>query len=75
MTLGKPGVAGDAPGLFNTPSDVVTAPNGDIFVADGHGILLGQPTQRSDRQTVEGWQVHQGLRQARFRPRRVRRPA
>jgi DNA-binding beta-propeller fold protein YncE len=37
MTLGKPGVRGDALDLFNQPSDVVTAPNGDIFVADGHG--------------------------------------
>jgi 6-bladed beta-propeller len=30
--------------MFNTSSDVLIAPNGDIFVADGHGILLGQPT-------------------------------
>lgn len=37
LTLGKPGVAGDGTGaLLNAPSDVVTAPNGDIFVADGH---------------------------------------
>jgi len=37
MTLGQPGVAGDGPNQFNAPSDVITAPNGDIFVADGHG--------------------------------------
>ena len=37
MTLGKPGVAGDTNDTFNRPSAVVTAPNGDIFVADGHG--------------------------------------
>lgn len=37
MTLGKPGVAGDGPDTFNQPSDVVVAPNGEIFVADGHG--------------------------------------
>jgi len=36
-TLGKPGVAGNGPDTFNSPSDVVVAPNGDIFVADGHG--------------------------------------
>jgi hypothetical protein len=36
MTLGKAGVAGDPPGLLNEPCDVATAPNGDIFVADGH---------------------------------------
>jgi hypothetical protein len=37
MTLGKPGVAGNGPDEFNSPSDVLVAPNGDIFVADGHG--------------------------------------
>ena len=37
MTLGKPGVAGDGPDTFNAPSDILIAPNGDIFVADGHG--------------------------------------
>jgi sugar lactone lactonase YvrE len=37
MTLGTPGVAGDDDTHFNSPSDVVVAPNGDIFVADGHG--------------------------------------
>jgi streptogramin lyase len=37
LMLGKAGVAGDAPDTFNRPSAVVTAPNGDIFVADGHG--------------------------------------
>ena len=37
MTLGAAGVTGDDPGFFNAPSDVLVAPNGDIFVADGHG--------------------------------------
>lgn len=37
MTLGKAGVAGDGPDTFNKPSNVLVAPNGDIFVADGHG--------------------------------------
>ena len=36
MTLGKAGVAGRGPDTFNRPSDVVTAANGDVFVADGH---------------------------------------
>src|SRR5215831_18778949 len=36
-TLGKAGVAGDGPDEFNSPSDVLVAPTGDIFVADGHG--------------------------------------
>jgi len=37
MTLGKAGVAGDGPDTFNMPSAVLIAPNGDIFVGDGHG--------------------------------------
>jgi DNA-binding beta-propeller fold protein YncE len=37
LRLGKAGIAGDGPDEFNAPSAVVTAPNGDIFVADGHG--------------------------------------
>ena len=37
LTLGRAGVAGDGTDTFNQPSDVITAPNGDIFVADGHG--------------------------------------
>jgi sugar lactone lactonase YvrE len=37
MTLGKAGVAGNGTDTFNMPSDVAIAPNGDIFVADGHG--------------------------------------
>ena len=37
MALGKPGVAGNGPDMFNSPTDVAVAPNGDIFVSDGHG--------------------------------------
>jgi sugar lactone lactonase YvrE len=37
MTLGKAGVAGTTPDTFNRPADVYVAPNGDIFIADGHG--------------------------------------
>ena len=37
MSLGKAGVAGAGTDVFNRPSDVVVAPNGDVFVADGHG--------------------------------------
>jgi len=36
MTLGKPGVSGSGPDLFDQPTDVVVAPNGDIFVTDSH---------------------------------------
>ena len=37
MTLGTPGVAGAGEATFDGPADVAIAPNGDIFVADGHG--------------------------------------
>ena len=36
LTLGKAGVAGNGADTFNEPCDVITAPNGDIFVSDGH---------------------------------------
>jgi DNA-binding beta-propeller fold protein YncE len=37
LVLGTPGEAGDGPGHFNAPSDVVVTDTGEIFVADGHG--------------------------------------
>lgn len=37
MSLGKAGIAGDGPDEFNGPSDVLVAPDGAIFVVDGHG--------------------------------------
>src|SRR5215471_5393854 len=39
MTLGKPGVTGDATSTdtFDQPTDIYVAPNGDIFVSQGHG--------------------------------------
>lgn len=36
MTLGKAGVSGEGPDMFNGPTDVAVAPNGEVFVADGH---------------------------------------
>ena len=43
MTLGKAGVPGDGPDTFNRPSAVAIAPNGDIFVADGHHSPVNTP--------------------------------
>jgi DNA-binding beta-propeller fold protein YncE len=37
LTLGKLGIPGEGPDTFNRPSGVVVSPQGDIFVADGHG--------------------------------------
>jgi len=36
LTLGKKGVAGAGLDEFDAPTDVAVAPNGDIFVGDGH---------------------------------------
>jgi hypothetical protein len=36
MMLGKEGVAGNGPDTFDRPTGVAIAPNGDIFVTDGH---------------------------------------
>jgi streptogramin lyase len=36
MRLGVPGVAGNPPHHLNQPSDVLVAPNGEIYVADSH---------------------------------------
>jgi DNA-binding beta-propeller fold protein YncE len=37
LTLGKAGGPGSGPDQFNAPSAVAIAPNGDVFIADGHG--------------------------------------
>jgi DNA-binding beta-propeller fold protein YncE len=42
LTLGKAGIAGDPPEYLNEPCDVITMPNGDILVAEGHS---GQNTK------------------------------
>jgi DNA-binding beta-propeller fold protein YncE len=36
MSLGQAGVAGNSDGVFNQPNDVIVAPDGSIFVSDGH---------------------------------------
>jgi sugar lactone lactonase YvrE len=45
LRIGTPGVAGDPPNNLTEPNDVITAPNGDIFVAEAHtGQGLDKPT-------------------------------
>ena len=36
MSLGRAGQPGNADGQFNQPNDVVTGPDGSIYVSDGH---------------------------------------
>jgi DNA-binding beta-propeller fold protein YncE len=49
LTLGKAGQPGNSTDEFNAPSAVVTAPNGDIFVADGHGGNTNARIMKFDR--------------------------
>jgi sugar lactone lactonase YvrE len=56
LTLGKAGVTGDGPDVFNQPSDIFVAPNGDVFVADGHG---GNSNARIVKFTKEGTFIKQ----------------
>lgn len=53
MTLGKYNVAGDGPDTFNGPTDLVVAPNGDIFVADGHCLPVCDPKVLSNHRVVK----------------------
>lgn len=45
LTIGTPGVAGDPPAALTEPTSIVVAPNGDIFIAEGHSGQ--QPTAPS----------------------------
>jgi len=53
MTLGKAGVAGSGPDTFNEPCDVITAPNGDIFVSDGHSGQNDNPPPNTNGRIVK----------------------
>ena len=53
MALGQPGVTGTEPGLFNQPCDVITAPNGDIFVSDGHSGQNANPPEGSTGRIIK----------------------
>ena len=51
LVLGKPGIAGAGDDELNQPSAVLVAPNGNIFVGDGHG---GRSNSRIMKYTAEG---------------------
>ena len=53
LTLGQAGVPGSEPGLLNEPCDVVTAPNGDIFVSDGHSGQNPNPAEGSTGRIIK----------------------
>jgi len=53
MTLGRAGVSGSGPDLFDQPTDVVVAPNGDIFVTDSHRMEVGKPGKSLNNRVVK----------------------
>jgi len=55
MTLGEPGVGGDDEYHFKSPAGVVTAPNGDIFVADGHFTSNRIVKYSKDGKFIKAW--------------------
>jgi sugar lactone lactonase YvrE len=52
MTLGRSGIAGDAPDLFREPTDVVVARDGTLFVTEGH--IKNGPHSRLSKLSPDG---------------------
>ncbi len=58
MTLGKEGVAGNGPDMFDQPSGIAIAPDGDIFVTDGHGKNDRVVKFSKDGKFIKTWGRH-----------------
>ena len=60
MTLGKPGMPGDGRAILSAVSAVVVAPNGDIYVADGHGAGTNDRIVKfsKDGKFIKAWGKH-----------------
>jgi sugar lactone lactonase YvrE len=59
MTIGTPGEAGNPPSKLNEPNDVLIAPDGSIFIAEGHNVQFldkGAPdtVARVSKYTADG---------------------
>ena len=56
MTIGTPGEAGDPPTHLTRPSDVLVAPNGQIYVVDSHDRTVGRVIRYdADGNYMETW--------------------
>lgn len=53
LTIGSRGTPGDPPNL-NEPTDVVVAPNGDIFISEGHSNSPDAPVARVSKFAADG---------------------
>src|SRR5579862_8855164 len=58
LTLGKEGVKGNGPDTFDMPTGIAIAPNGDIFVTDGHGKNDRVVKFSSDGKFIKTWGHH-----------------
>ena len=58
MTLGKKGVKGNGPDTFDQPTGIAIAPNGDIFVTDGHGKNDRVVKFSKDGKFIKTWGHH-----------------
>jgi sugar lactone lactonase YvrE len=60
MKLGMPGMAGAGSSMFNQPSDVIVGPNGDIYIADGHGPQTNARIVKfaKDGKFIKSWGNH-----------------
>ena len=75
LTLGTAGQPGDGPNQLNQPIDVITGPDGSIFVADGHNGQNANPAEGSTgrilKYTADGTFIKQwgqiGARHGEFR--------
>ena len=58
MTLGTRQQPGNGPTDFDMPTDVVTSPNGNIFVTDGHGTNDRVVKFAPDGRFIKTWGTH-----------------
>jgi sugar lactone lactonase YvrE len=60
MTLGKPGMPGDGPDYLNGASSIAVAPNGDVYVGDGHGTGTNDRVVKFDKngKFITAWGKH-----------------
>jgi hypothetical protein len=54
MTIGEPGKTGGPPDLLTSPTGVIVAPNGTVFVTEGHDNSPKAPVARVTKWTADG---------------------
>jgi sugar lactone lactonase YvrE len=60
MTLGHPGMPGNLPGYFDGASSIAVAPNGDVYIGDGHGQRTNDRVVKYDKtgKFITAWGKH-----------------